>query len=106
MRVTHRRELVGSVAHGSVERSELVAERRSCQAGEPPRLLAAFTDVVHGGLDIGRAGEHRVQLFDRVVETLDRNATNLPPHSARRIEHISHQSPVNPAHGARSNVST
>ncbi len=96
MGVAHRGELGGGIAHGPVERFELVAERRSHESGEPTRLLAALADVVNGGLDVGRPGEHRVELFDRVTETLGRDAANLSPHGDLRIEHISHCTQSNP----------
>ncbi len=96
MCVAHCGELAGGIPHGAVERSELVAECRSHEPGEPTRLLAALADFVDGLLDIGRSGEHLVELFDRVTETLGCHAANLPPHGPLRIEHISHHTQSNP----------
>ncbi len=82
----------------------IVAERRLGKSGEPTCLLAALADVVHGSLDVGRAGEHCVELFDRVIEALGRDAANLAPHGHPGIEAGMPSHPVKPSDGAGSNV--
>ena len=95
MCVAHRGELGGGIAHDPVERSELVAERRSHQSGEPPRLLAALANVVHGGLDVGRPAITASSCSIASSRRSTATRADLPPHRLPRIEHISHRTQSN-----------